>query len=298
MKQETATRAWNQSVASNVSIRGIDRLDDVRQVEELQKEAWGMSDRDVVPLTEMVAVRDTGGQLIGAFEGDLLVGFVYGWVAIERGETAHHSHLLAVKPSRRGEDIGYRLKLAQRERVLAQGIRRITWTFDPLQSLNAWFNFRKLGVISDCYKVNLYGESTSSALHRNGTDRLWVSWLLDSPRVAQRLREGPDAAPVHTASATSWIEVDAEGAPRAHRGAGRCGELASIDIPADINALQRQDPTRAVEWREATRAVFNDALAAGYQVVDFVRTTRAGAPVGSYLLSRTGGIGGSDGHSS
>ena len=100
-----------------------------------------MQDRDIVPLTEMVAVRDSGGQLIGAFAGDELVGFVYGFVAMEGGRTLHHSHLLAVKPSFRGADVGYRLKLAQRERVLAQGLTRITWTFDPLQSVNAHLNF-------------------------------------------------------------------------------------------------------------------------------------------------------------
>ena len=281
-----------------VAIRPIDCLDEVRQVEELQKEAWGMGDRDVVPLTEMVAIRDSGGQLLGAFEGSTLVGFVYGWVAIEHGTTAHHSHLLAVKPSHRGGDIGYRLKLAQRERVLAQGIRRITWTFDPLQSLNAYFNFRKLGVISDCYKVNLYGEQTSSVLHRNGTDRLWVSWLLDSPRVTQRLREGPAAA-AEEASGPRWIEIDAEGAPRLRPGAAdRSCEQGLVEIPDNINSIERDDPRRAVEWREATRAVFNEALAAGFLVDDFVRTKRAGGQIGTYLLRRTRVMGDSDGHSS
>ena len=140
---------------SNLLIRAIDSLDEVRRVEELQKEVWGMQDRDIVPLTEMVAVRDSGGQLIGAFDGEDLVGFVYGFVAMERGRTVHHSHLLAVKPSYRGADVGYRLKLAQRERVLAQGLGHMTWTFDPLQSVNAHFNFGKLGVVSDQYKIDL-----------------------------------------------------------------------------------------------------------------------------------------------
>ena len=112
---------------STLVIRAIAGLDAVRLVEELQKRVWGMTDRDIVPLTEMVAVRDSGGQLIGAFDGGGLVGFVYGFVAMERGRTVHHSHLLAVEPSHRGADVGYRLKLAQRERVLAQGITRMTW---------------------------------------------------------------------------------------------------------------------------------------------------------------------------
>ena len=91
--------------------------------------------------------------------------------------------MLAVKTAYRNHDLGYKLKLAQRERVLAQGIERMTWTFDPLQSLNAYFNFGKLGVVADAYKIDFYGEATSSFLQKIGTDRLWVSWLLNSERV-------------------------------------------------------------------------------------------------------------------
>ena len=120
----------------------------MRIVEDLQKEVWSVSDRDIVPLTQLVAARHAGGQLIGARDGRTLIGFVYGIVGLERGRTIHHSHMLAVKPAYRNCDVGYKLKLAQRERVLAQGITRITWTFDPLQSLNAHFNFCKLGVVS------------------------------------------------------------------------------------------------------------------------------------------------------
>ena len=98
--------------------------------------------------------------------------------------------MLAVTPSHRNLNLGYRLKLAQRDRALAQGIDRMTWTFDPLQSLNAHFNFAKLGVSAGTYKVNFYGEATSGFLLQigMGTDRLWVTWQLDSERVLERLR--------------------------------------------------------------------------------------------------------------
>jgi predicted GNAT superfamily acetyltransferase len=96
--------------------------------------------------------------------------------------------MLAVKPAYRNHKLGFKLKLAQRERVLAQGVKRITWTFDPLQSLNAHLNFGKLGVISDTYKINFYGETTSSLLHQIGTDRLWVTWLIESKRARERFK--------------------------------------------------------------------------------------------------------------
>ncbi|HET9478404.1 MAG TPA: hypothetical protein VFO72_03605, partial [Pyrinomonadaceae bacterium] len=133
-------------MSSNVSIRQIESFSELRAVEEMQKEVWGIPDLDVVPLTHLVAAKAAGGVLLGAFEREMLVGFVYGFVAEEEGEMAHHSHLLAVKHDYRNLNLGYKLKLAQREEVLAQGINVITWTFDPLQSLNAYFNFTKLGV--------------------------------------------------------------------------------------------------------------------------------------------------------
>src|SRR5260370_16344780 len=143
----------------------------MREVETLQKDVWGSDDLDVVPLTIFVATREVGAVLVGAYDGASLVGFVYGFPGSENGYLVHHSHMLAVKPAYRNFSLGYKLKLAQRERVLAQGIKRITWTFDPLQSLNAYFNFGKLGVLADAYKINFYGDATSSFLHHIVTNR-------------------------------------------------------------------------------------------------------------------------------
>src|SRR5215218_2392113 len=168
---------------SNIQIREIDKPAEMRAVEELQREIWGIPDLDVVPLTHLVAAREAGGVLIGAFDGETLVGFVYGFPSFERGQLAHHSHMLAVKPDYRNLDLGRRLKLAQREHVMAQGIDLISWTFDPLQSLNAHFNFSKLGVVADRYLPDFYGEDAASFLHQTGTDRLWVSWFVSTERV-------------------------------------------------------------------------------------------------------------------
>src|SRR2546421_9835700 len=141
-----------------VTIRDVETTAELHAVEDLQREVWGIPDVDVVPLTHLVAAKTAGGVLAGAFDDKVLVGFVYGFAAIEHGETTHHSHMLAVRPSHRGAHIGERLKLAQRERVLAQGIKTVSWTFDPLRSKNAHLNFRKLGVTCDRYFVDFYGD--------------------------------------------------------------------------------------------------------------------------------------------
>ena len=221
---------------STIVIRDIDGATEMRAVEELQKEVWRIPDLDVVPLSHLVAAKAAGGVLLGAFDRETLIGFVYGFVSHERGTVSHHSHMLAVKPAYRNSKLGYRLKLAQRERVLAQGITVMTWTFDPLQSLNAHFNFNKLGVVADRYLPDFYGDDAASFLHQTGTDRLWVSWF-----------------------------VSESGSPLVFES----NDSITIEIPRDINSLQQQQPEAAMKWREETRRAFMEAIKAGYVVVGF-----------------------------
>src|SRR5437763_1196052 len=255
------------------------------EVETLQKDVWGSNDLDVVPLTMLVASREVGAVLVGAYDESMLVGFVYGFPAYENGQVTHHSHMLAVRPSYRNHNLGYQLKLAQRDRVLAQSIKRITWTFDPLQSLNAYFNFRKLGVLADTYKINFYGEATSSFLHQIGTDRLWVTWLLDSGRVRQRLQTEKQQTLLEPERLPCLAQSGPNDAPQRNKPSTILGqEHLSIEIPADINAVQNAKPELAVEWREATRWAFNEAIASGYLVEEFHRLTRKDQSVGVYIL--------------
>jgi len=272
--------------SSKIAVRSITDFAEMRVVEELQKEVWGVPDLDVVPLTHLVAAKEAGGVLIGAFDGETMVGFIYGFPSFEHGQLAHHSHMLAVKPEFRNHDLGRQLKLAQREHVLGQGIGLMTWTFDPLQSLNAHFNFNKLGVISDRYLLNFYGEDAPSFLHRTGTDRLWVSWLLSSHRVTQRIKDPTE--PVDLEPGPALVQVEPDGSPgRNDLTAGLSHEVAKIEIPANINALQQQQPEIAMKWREETRWAFTEALNLGYSVTEFVRETRGAQRIGKYMLSKT-----------
>lgn len=273
-----------------IIIRRIEGIAEMREAEELQKEVWGPE--DVVPSTHFIAATEVGGILIGAFDGARLVAFVYGFIGREQGHLVIHSHMLAVKRSYRDHALGYRLKLAQREAALRGGFTRITWTFDPLQSRNAYLNFAKLGVVADQYRINFYGEESPSPLHHHiGTDRLWVSWLLDSRRVQQRLEEGSNAAG-HLSSrleqeAVTLVRLEADGSPGATLpNEGLRSEHALIEIPGQIGSLQQHDPKLAAGWREATRLAFNEALTHGYQVEEFYRQTRNEQQVGIYLLSR------------
>jgi predicted GNAT superfamily acetyltransferase len=275
----------NKEKAPSIVIRDLVKGNELRAVEELQKQVWGVPDLDVVPVSQLIAARTAGGILLGAFDGDEMVGFVYGFVGLEEGGPAHHSHMLAVRPEYRNLNLGRRLKLEQRDRVLDQGMELMTWTFDPLQSLNAHFNFTKLGVVSDRYFVDFYGVDASSFLHRNGTDRLWVTWNLDSKRVRERASdiyfqgEQPEAPLL--------LEFAADGSPRF----GDTGNIlalqdAYIEIPLNMGEIEERDPDLAAEWRLATRSAFTKATRAGYIVRDFFLRDDGGKKRGAYFLVR------------
>jgi len=252
-------------------------------------DVWGYTDaEDVVPPPVLIVAAKRGGILLGAFdEAGVMKAFVYSIPALKDGKLTQWSHMLGVTRDARGGGLGLRLKLAQRERSLQMGIDLIEWTYDPLQALNAHLNFTKLGVVVDDYEENIYGVS-SSPLHRGSpTDRFVAQWRLTAPHVARRIA-GDGAGVVRDASVAAAPLVNPS------RRAGRWlapgpADLALdaprllVEIPIGVAELQLEDPALALEWRLATRAIFQHYFSRGYRVVDFFLSRQSGR--GHYLMA-------------
>ena len=265
----------------SLQIRDITEISEMLVVEQLQKEVWGIADREIFPALALVPMIEVGGVLVGAFDQQQLVGFVFGFPGQENGKAILHSDMLAVRHEHRRHGLGYWLKLAQRKRALTRGIETITWTFDPLQARNARLNLGKLGVIADSYRINYYGETTSF-LHQFGTDRLWVTWQLNSERVRRRIEGKELSIPVDEAE--TILQVSEAGEPLDVESEAAAGGVA-IEIPADINLIAGRDSTFAIRWRAATRAAFNNLLNSGYRVSEFQFVAGRWGQVGRYLLT-------------
>jgi chorismate synthase len=276
---------------SDIEIRDLTTIDEFRQVVALEQAIWGYTDLgDIVTVPVFIFTVHRGATLLGAFSGHRMVGFAYAVIGMKDGRPMQWSHMAGVLPEFRG-GLGYRLKLAQRERALQQGLDLIEWTFDPLQAMNAHFNFAKLGGISEEYAVNFYGESTS-ALHRGTpTDRLVVSWKLNEPHVTRRLEQpGALRARAHEVSAApvvnttaldgAWLSVSAINLALDDR-------RVWIEIPTGFTEMQQQTPERALRWRLDVRQMFEAYFARGYRAVDFVLQREHG--FGRYLLARPEG---------
>jgi len=272
-----------------ITIRDLESIEDLKDLQAVEKEVWGLHDEDVFPLTMAIACKAAGNLFLGAFDDKKLVGFAFGFFGREHGETNIHSHMTAVLEPYQSTNLGYRLKLAQRERAIAMGIKEISWTYDPLQSRNAHFNLSKLGVVSDIYKVDFYGPETSSVLHRNGTDRLWTRWILNSRRVRDRIA-GKDSRG-ETLDAlrllAPLVRFNGSGEPvRADLNESLGRQRVSIEIPGDILHIEHTDVGLAREWREATRWAFTESLKAGFFVSEFCRSIRGQQGPGAYLLQK------------
>lgn len=286
-----------------IEIRPLDTLDDFIQVEDVQRVTWRDSETQIVPRHVINVTAHSGGAVIGAFDGQRLIGFVFSFIGTDGSDPRrpamtqlkHCSHMLAVLPEYHGHDIGLALKLAQREFVNTQGVRLITWTFDPLESKNAKLNISRLGAIVTTYVNDAYGEMVDGLNLGLPSDRLLAEWWITSPRVRERLEGGRAAlvlstfletgAPIVNASSTA--PDDGLARPPEHL-TMPAGMFALVEVPFDFQALKAYDGVLGRAWRFNVRDAFCALFEAGYMVTDFFAETHEGRLRSFYGLSPRG----------
>jgi predicted GNAT superfamily acetyltransferase len=291
-KRSDSASGRKRRTGIKVSIGPFRNLADYGDCIDIQREVWRFEDIDIVPVATLLAIDHCGGILLGAHTGSgEMIGFVCSMLGTEPGGLIQHSHMLAVRNAYRNADVGYRLKLAQREEALKRKIRVIDWTFDPMQSLNAYFNMGKLGAWADTYEENFYGETTSD-LHRGlPTDRLVARWDLDSEPVEKRLHAGPprrdlraglrkfevinelrDVAPGMASSSPARLDCEAE--------------RFLFEVPYNLSDIKNRDLDAAVEWQGRMRQVFRNYFKKGYAVTDFWISNDGGRLRAFYFLDK------------
>lgn len=281
---------------NNRKIRILDKIDDLYEVEELQRIVWPGSDTDVVPAHLLITSVHNGGLVLGAFapvnhNGDceMLVGFVFGFPGLystpDGPRLKHCSHMLGVHPDFRGGGLGFALKRAQWQMVRHQGIDRITWTFDPLLSRNAHLNIARLGAVCNMYLREFYGEMRDGLNIGLPSDRFEVDWWVNTQRVERRLsrnaRLNLDLAHFIDAGANviNPTQIDDKGLPvpaqtinfsTAEISDNHDSLIVLVEIPADFLSLKETNLELAKEWRLRSREIFEGLFHSGYLVTDFV----------------------------
>ena len=221
-----------------MTIRPVTDLAELEKCVQLQREAWGLADIEVIPTRMLVTQNRVGGLVLGAFDGGRMVGFLNAMPGIRDGVPYWYSQMLAVAQDYRNRGIGSALKLAQRDYAQQRGIHLIEWTFDPLESKNAYLNVVKLGVIVRRYYVNLYGATASQVQQGLESDRVIAEWRIDQPRIQ----------------------------------AG--AEARRIRIPADIQSLKKQSLKAAQDVQLRIREQFLKNFQDDYFVAGFERSAK------------------------
>ncbi|MCE4607796.1 MAG: hypothetical protein F7B61_02405 [Caldisphaeraceae archaeon] len=258
-----------------VEIRKIVDVNELESIVEVEKSAWNMPDyREAVPVHMLRALKDNGGLILGAFSNGNLIGFSFGWVVGCESSAYFYSHMSGVMHSHKYKNIGFRLKLKQREEVLKMDIRLIKWTFDPLQALNLNFNLEKLGVVARNYKKNYYGNIMDSINRGLDSDRVEAEWYLDSNRVVRRI-EGIDKTPPPNELIKNGgrIVIDRQlkfGVEVPIKKDFVIGvKTILIAIPKEISSIRNTSIDIARAWRQYTREAYEFYLGRGYILSGF-----------------------------
>ncbi len=281
-----------------ITIRPLTTLEECAHFQKVEQLVWGTDEEAMMPTHVLITLVQNGGLVMGAFAPDGpsatggMVGIVGGWLGSGHApgnapgapeQLKFCSHMAGVLPGWQRQRVGLRLKLAQREWVLAQGLTEwITWTYDPLYRANAVFNIHRLGATCSTYVRDLYGEMTDVLNAGGPSDRFKVDWWMRSPRVEDAVARAAAAlgdahAPAHAHASTheryQGLRVLSSVAAGDNRAPSEeplllDGTPLALPIPEDIAALRRADRALALAWRHTLRAQMEAAFAAGYTVVD------------------------------
>jgi predicted GNAT superfamily acetyltransferase len=289
---------------SQIKIQPLKSLAEMHPAVELQKTYWGENLESIIPAHMLYSLANHGGHVLAAFDDRRMVGLLVGFLATSSDDSPRpamanleiFSKRMIVLDDHRGQGIGYRLKLAQREIAIRQGIRLVTWTFDPLLAINAHLNVRKLGAVCQTYLDDYYGISDEGGLTMLGSsDRLIAEWWVTNRRVEERINgKRGDLTLKHYLQAMTPIlnptSVRADGLPLPSDGSHEpSGSLALLEIPTDYRAMVRQDAELAVTWRRHTRALFKQVIVKmGFMVTDFIHEPYEGRERAFYMLSYNG----------
>lgn len=285
-----------------IEVKPVRNAEGCEHFQNLERLVWGTDDLDVVPVHVLITALKNGGGLLGAYAEDgpgetgRMVGAAFWWLGA--GIDAHSpptdpsaagpqsalrlkvcSHMVGVLPAWQRHHIGLRLKLAQRNIVLEQGLTDwITWTYDPLYRRNGVFNIHRLGATCSTYLRNVYGELNDELNRGAPSDRCEVDWRLNSPHVLRELQ------PMRSIPAWPLDDLHVLPADRDARGflvpddtpPQLDGRPLAVPVPEDIGAIRRDDPALGLAWRFAMRVALETAFDAGYMMVDCIQADGLG----------------------
>lgn len=278
--ESAALQAQRAAVRSGVRLAELSTVAELERVCDLYAEIWRFDPkRPLISLEFLRALAKAGNYLVGAFDGDVMLGACVGFFGTPVGGGELHSHMAGVSAAAQGRNVGFALKVHQRAWALDRGIASVYWTVDPLVRRNIHFNLVKLGAEPVEYLTNFYGHMTDEINRGDESDRISLRWRLDAATVAAACDGVSQRAdPV----ALGAIPVLARRGDHPEAREAR-GDVLSVAVPEDIERVRASSPQLATRWRLAVREHLGGLLGAGHRVIGF------DDEVGYLLASQTRG---------
>jgi predicted GNAT superfamily acetyltransferase len=250
----------------SITYRELTARDDLEAITDLESVIWGLSPRDVVPPNVFHAQLMNGGLLLAAYDGDSRpIGLCFAVPAFHEKQRYLWSHMMGVHPDYRHQGVGYEIKQLQRQWAAARGYDSIRWTFDPLQSVNAYFNLGRLGARPVQYHIDYYGPMHDAINAGMPSDRLEVSWPT-RPGTAQRPVKPDTNSAIPLLQMTDRQVVFDEAAAEQHP------PFLTLSIPQKLEKLKTTAPDVALQWRLAMREALCWVFDHDYALSAIVRT--------------------------
>ncbi|MGX6445873.1 GNAT family N-acetyltransferase [Neobacillus sp. K501] len=271
--------------SQEIEIRSLHQVEELEEVRKLESKIWG--ENDSVPTHQTLTAVKNGGLVLGAYYGEQLVGFQYSFSGFNGKSAYLCSHILGTDKSFRNKGIGEKLKLAQREEALKLGYSLITWTYDPLESINGYLNIAKLGGVCSVYIENCYGEMEDLLNNGIPSDRFLVEWQIQQEESFQSRGQEVELDVLVKNSLIQW-EIDKEGLPFPSSILPLPKQFgkAFVAIPKDFRTIRETNIETAIAWRMKTRDIFTQLFQQGWQVTGFSKNSRTEIPVQFYVLSK------------
>jgi predicted GNAT superfamily acetyltransferase len=254
---------WHKTIRGReIAFRELRTLDELAIAERLQREVMSFSETDTAAASFLVIVPDTGGFVIGAFDGEREIGVSVAWGGYKEPEPFLYSDLLVVVPEARSLGIGFELKRLQALRAAHLGFQAVLWTVDPLRAANARLNFERLGALAVRYARDKYGAGLGAGLYGGmPTDRIVVRWPVWTERTRSRLIGDYVPRPDGSLDQLPVVSEEAIGAPQ-----------LVVPIPGDIDRLVKDDFDEAMRYRLDARFQIELAIESGYVISGAARS--------------------------
>lgn len=258
---------------SGFRFRRLEKPEELRTAEELQRSALGEDAAQAVPAPLLRTFRDTGGLVLGAFADIYLAGVAVSSLGWDGSTLYQQLHVAAVRPEYQNHQLARRLLGYLREEVLSLGLGEVRGTIDPLQSRAAHLAVRRLGGRPDGYLPNYFGRRSEGSAADLETDRLHLRWALDAPQVEARLAShaGDEELAERWRRSGAIVETEVgESGLRLPRAVAEPDPgPAHLEIPFDLVSLRTHEAAAVRRWRHAVRDAFRLAFEQGFVADEF-----------------------------